>query len=475
MTKRAIYLIFSATAVISTVLLSYWLFHDPSRDLYMYTPGMDNPDSLDTRAAGETIVIGEHFAAYGQCQSSLKASWPQFRGNDRNNILLTSSPINLNWKTKEPQVIWSAETGEGHAAPAVFEGRVYLLDYDESLRADMLRCFRLDNGEELWRRWYNVPVKRNHGMSRTIPALNGKYVVSMGPRCHVMCTDRLNGDFYWGLDLEKQYDTEIPLWYTGQCPLLDDSIAVIAPGGTVLMTGIDCASGKSVWETPNPDQWKMSHSSIIPASFLGKKMYIYAAIGGICGVSAEGEDRGKLLWKLGDWSPSVIAPAPLPLNDNSLFVTGGYGAGGAIIRISRNGDDFSAALQAAWLPHEGLASEQQTPLLYRGYVYGILPKDAGANRNQLMRYQQGNLQEADWQSGKTLRFGLGPYMILNDHLLVLNDEGTLYLFRLSGKEPEELHHVKLFEGQDAWGPLAFADNYLLLRDSKKIYCIDLKP
>ena len=295
-------------------------------------------------------------------------------------------------------------------------------------------------------------------MSRTIPALNGKYVVSLGPRCHVMCTDRLNGDFYWGLDLEKQYGTEIPLWYTGQCPLLDDSIAVIAPGGTVLMTGIDCASGQSVWETPNPDQWKMSHSSIIPASFLGKKMYIYAAIGGICGVSAEGEDRGKLLWKLGDWSPSVIAPAPLPLNDNSLFVTGGYGAGGAIIRISRKGDNFSAALQAAWLPHEGLASEQQTPLLYRGYVYGILPKDAGANRNQLMRYQQGNLQEADWQSGKTLRFGLGPYMILNDHLLVLNDEGTLFLFRLSGKEPEELHHVKLFEGQDACGPLAFADN-----------------
>ena len=45
-----------------------------------------------------------------------------------------------------------------------------------------------------------------------------------------------------------------------QCPLIDRQTAVIAPGGRALMIGVDCATGEILWETPNPDGWKMSHS-----------------------------------------------------------------------------------------------------------------------------------------------------------------------------------------------------------------------
>ena len=53
-----------------------------------------------------------------------------------------------------------------------FQGKVYLLDYNEEERADVLHCWDNITGEELWRRWYKVPVKRNHGMSRTISSDN---------------------------------------------------------------------------------------------------------------------------------------------------------------------------------------------------------------------------------------------------------------------------------------------------------------
>ena len=59
-----------------------------------------------------------------------------------------------------------------------------------------------------------------------------------------------------------------------------------------LMIGVDCETGDVVWQTPNPKGWKMSHSSIIPMTLLGKKTYVYCAIGGVIGVSAEEEDRG---------------------------------------------------------------------------------------------------------------------------------------------------------------------------------------
>jgi len=62
----------------------------------------------------------------------------------------------------------------------------------------------------------------------------------------------------------KQYKTEVPLWFTGQCPMIDNNKAILAPGGTALMIAVDMATGKVLWETPNPSKLKMSHSSIIP-------------------------------------------------------------------------------------------------------------------------------------------------------------------------------------------------------------------
>ena len=55
------------------------------------------------------------------------------------------------------RILWSVnDLGEGYAGAAVANGRVYVLDYDEVREADSLRCFSLDDGKEIWRRWYGV-------------------------------------------------------------------------------------------------------------------------------------------------------------------------------------------------------------------------------------------------------------------------------------------------------------------------------
>ena len=310
-------------------------------------------------------------------------------------------------------------------------------------------------------------------MSRTIPAVTEKYVVTMGPRCHVMCTDRITGNFIWGIDLEKKYKTKTPLWYTGQCPLIVDDVAILAVGGSALMIGVDCKTGNVLWETPNKNDWKMSHSSILPVTILNKKMFVYSSIGGICGISAEKTDMGKILWEISEWAPSVIAPAPVYLGNNKIFVTGGYGAGGAILGLSEKNGTFKVKLESKFAPNEGLASEQQTPIVNNGFIYGILPKDAGANRNQFICYKTSDLKTPVWQSGKTNRYGLGPYIQINDKFLILNDEGTLSMIVASEKLFRQVNQKKIFDGNDAWGPLAFANGYLLLRDSKNIFCLNL--
>jgi len=217
----------------------------------------------------------------------------------------------------------------------------------------------------------------------------------------------------------------------------------------------------------------MSHSSILPVTILNKKMFVYSSIGGICGISAESTDMGKILWEISEWAPSVIAPAPVYLGNNKIFVTGGYGAGGAILGLSETNGTFKVKLESKFAPNEGLASEQQTPIVSNGFIYGILPKDAGANRNQFICYKTSDLKTPVWQSGKTNRYGLGPYIQINDKFLILNDEGTLSMIVASEKTFRQVNQKKIFEGNDAWGPLAFANGYLLLRDSKNIYCLNL--
>ncbi len=435
-------------------------------------PGQDNRP-LKT-VMSDSVIIGEKFKEYGTIKTTLTGKWPRFRGADIDNIDKEKIKLIDKFGSSGPKILWKVELGDGHAAPAIYNGRVYVLDYDERKKDDALRCFSLETGQELWRRWYAVNLKRNHGMSRTIPAVTDKYVVTIGPRCQVMCTDPINGNFLWGIDLAREFNTEVPLWYTGQCPLIDHDTAIIAPAGTSLMIGVDCKTGKVCWKTPNSGKWKMSHSSVIPMTFNGKKMYVYSAIGGVCGVSGSGRDKGRILWETDKFMASVIAPSPLVLDDGKILLTAGYGYGSMLIQLVPSGDRFSVKILKEYKPSSGLASEQQTPIFYRHHIFAILPKDAGAGRNQFVCVDENDVTKILWTSSKTDRYGLGPYLLADGKFFILNDDGTLSIAKANLSEFQYLDKAKLFDGQDAWGPMAMADGYLLLRDSKQMVCLDMR-
>ncbi len=464
----AIYLI-SSVALLTAI---WWLMRDPTSKFSESLPGLDKRGVGDTLS--ENVEIGKIFETTSSAYQEMSETWSHFRGNDYDNI--SKSPIRLKEKfgPAGPDIRWTIQLGEGHSGAAIYKGLVYVLDYSEKDKADLLRCLSLSEGKELWKRGYHVTIKRNHGMSRTIPAVNEKYIVTMGPRCQVMCLDRSTGDFRWGIDVAKEYMTEIPFWYTGQCPMIDNDVAVIATGGKTLMIGVSCETGKKVWETPNPEGWKMSHSSIIPFTFKNRRMYVYSAIGGLVGVAADGTDVGKVLWKAPAWNHSVVAPSPVCMPDGKIFMTAGYGAGAMMLQLKENGGNFVIEVLESYLPRFGLASEQQTPIFWEGHLFGILPKDAGSLRNQLVCVDPSDCKKMVWSSGQTARFGLGPYFIADKKMFILDDEGTLTMVRPGTVKYTQLDQVKVIkDGADAWAPLAIANGYLILRDSKTMVCINM--
>ncbi len=460
------------SSIIAAGLLIFWFLYNPVRDFEVSLPGLDNRPA--SSQSDENVNIGETFKEYKKLTSNLKGKWVNFRGSDYDNKVKDGVKLIDGWGNEAPKIMWKVDLGEGHAAPVIYNGKIYMLDYVENKKVDALRCFSLETGEELWRRSYKVHVKRNHGMSRTVPAIDSSHLITIGPKCHVMCTNPNTGELKWGIDMVKDYKTEIPFWYTGQCPLLENDTVVLAPGGTSLLIGVECSTGKVVWETPNTDDWKMSHASVIPMTFGGKKMYIYAAIGGIVGVSAEGQDKGKVLWKTTQFSPAVVAPSPLVLDNGKIYMTAGYGAGGILFQLVKNREGFSVKVLQKFKPKEGIASEQQTPIFHNGYIYVILPKDAGANRNRFVCCKQDDCKNILWTSSKSDRYGLGPYIMADNKFFILNDDGTLSIAKVDNKKFTLLDKKSIIDGHDAWGPLAIADGKLVMRDGKTMVCVDIK-
>jgi outer membrane protein assembly factor BamB len=419
--------------------------------------------ATQSRATVARVATGSGtFVRSGAAVANLPGMWPGFRGPNGDGVCPDPTPLARSWPATGPARLWTVALGEGYAAPAVRAGRVYVLDYDQAAQSDTLRCLSLADGGEVWRRSYPVIVKRNHGMSRTIPAVTDRYVVTMGPKCNVMCCDAITGDLKWRADLVADYDATVPEWYAGQCPLIDGNRCILAPGGSALMIAVDLATGKVAWRTPNPHNWLMTHSSIVPVTWQGRRMYVYCASGGVAGVSAK---DGAILWETPDWTiNTATVPSPVSVGDGRIFLTGGYGAGSMMLQLDDAGG--KVGIRTLWrIPSSVFGSEQQTPVLYKDYLYGV--RSGG---EMVCLDLQGKQR---WASGNLRRFALGPYAIADGTIYAMNDTGTLRMIEASPATYHELAEARVLEGPDAWGPLAFAWGRLLARDLTRMVCLDV--
>jgi outer membrane protein assembly factor BamB len=85
-----------------------------------------------------------------------------------------------------------------------------------------------------------------------------------------------------------------------------------------------------------------------------------------------------------------------------------------------------------------------------------------------------NIHAPIWTSSADERFGLGPYMIVGDMLFAFKEDGELFVYRVGASSMTLLRRQRVMEeGVDAWGPIAYADSYMIVRDSKTIMCLQI--
>ncbi|MCD6338351.1 MAG: PQQ-like beta-propeller repeat protein [Verrucomicrobia bacterium] len=453
-----------AVGLLGLAFLLTWLLWRPVPPLAMRVPGRDRP--VGEQAAATTVnpaAQGRVVRGPGE-PADLPGFWPCFRGPKRDGVYRPETELARAWPEGGPKVLWSIDVGEGYAGAVVAQGRVYVMDYDQKARADALRCLSLADGAEIWRFTYPIVIKRNHGMSRTVPAVAQGKVVAMGPKCHVICVDALTGELKWALDLARDYGTTVPPWYAGQCPLIEDGKLILAPAGPeVLLMAVDLETGKPLWKTPNPFGWKMTHSSITPVIFEGSRQYVYCASGGEAGVDAK---DGRLLWSTDQWKINIATvPSPVDLGEGRIFLTGGYNAGSMLLRLVRNGDAIEPKIVYRLKPRV-FGAVQHTPVFIDGMIYGIR-----ADGRLVCLSPEG---KPVWESERGVNFGLGPFLVAGDLIYAMNDRGLLVLFERKPDGRRELARAQVLHGHESWAPICPAAGRLIVRDLTKMACLDAR-
>ena len=110
-------------------------------------------------------------------------------------------------------------------------------------------------------------------------------------------------------------------------------------------------------------------------------------------------------------------------------------------------------------------SDQQTPVYFDGYIYGVRPDE------QLVCLDlDGRIR---WTSSPAHKFGMGPYTIINGLIYVMNDEGYLTAAKATPDAYTPLTAAKVLQGHESWGPMAFASGRLIVRDLTRMVCLDI--
>ncbi len=449
-------------AVFAVAALVFWWARQGEDAISERLPGADQPPGADGAAAVNPILAGKLIQGIAQ-PGNLPGLWPQFRGPNRDGISPETTPLARSWDAAGPRQLWAVDCGEGYAGAAVREGRVYLMDYDYDNKQNALRCLSLADGGEIWRYAYTMPVKRNHGMTRTVPAVSDKFVVAMDPKCHVLCLDAATGELRWGMNLVTEYGATVPPWYAGQCPLIDGKAVILAPGGhDAMLAAVELETGKTLWRAPNPHDWKMTHSSVMPMEFGGRRFYVYCGSGGVAGISAK---DGTLLWETAAWKISIATvPSPLVLDGGRIFLAGGYNAGSLLLQLQDQGGKLVP--QTVWkLAPEDFGATQHTPIFHEGHLFGTRP-----NGQFVCLGLDGKVL---WASPAGDPFGLGPFLFADGLFFVMNDSGKLSLVEDSATRFHLLAQAQVLQGRESWGPMALAGGRLLARDFTRLVCLEV--
>ena len=418
------------------------------------------------RGVGKRAVLIGVTAALSLAAGVLAADWPQFLGPQRDGVAHDAKGLARAWLEAGPKHLWETPVGPGYAGAAIFGDSVLLLDREDNAR-DVLRRIGLAGGKDVWRFPYDAPGRFDHNGGRSTPATDGNLIFAISPLGAIHAVRFADGSPVWQADLLKDWDAAQSQYGVATSPLLYGDWVIVMPWGKkAAVVALDKATGKPVWTTPNPKGVVQEYQSPVPMTLGGQEMILATGRQGyLIGVDAR---TGKQLWEYTGF-PKVgwhIA-SPLVVGDGRIFLTGGYGAGCVMLKVERQGDTYSVS---ELFKNMSMGSTCAQPLLWDGYLYGNSYDTGGGLRCVTLD------GKVVWDSKKNHgpTFDMGTAFIADGLIYAINGtNGDITMAEATPDGYKQLGRSPLLAPPEPWGPMAFEDGKLIVRDSHKMVCLDL--
>ncbi|UCF38823.1 MAG: PQQ-like beta-propeller repeat protein [Acidobacteriota bacterium] len=435
------------------------------------------------------------------------ADWPQYLGPSRN----STSPqtgIFRSWPENGPEILWTAAVGRGFGGPVIGNGKVYLLDRDDKV-GDTLRCLDLSSGQELWSFKYEAPGSVMFPGSRSVPAVDGSHVYSIGHNGDLYCIDINTQKPVWSANIWTDFGGKpnvaggrlfgpreagaFPIWGISQCPLIYGDLLVTASQAPEAgVVAYDKLTGEVKWKTPSLGYVGYVSPSIVKVD--GKDHIVMVTpstnpftrsssdenkLGRVVGIEPL---TGAILWEYDKWNCHISVPSAVDAGDNKVLVVGGYELGATMLKVEKQQDGTYGTTEL--FTTEEFGDQTKPPLLHNGYFYA----QYGTNNRRDGLVCMSMEGEIMWKTKRSPDFNKGS-MILADGLILATDGTTsLYLIEPDPSKFKPIASAELL-GQGGtgseddplasrvggrtqnWAPIALSDGKLLIRDQGQLKCI----
>ncbi len=388
------------------------------------------------------------------------ASWPQFRGPNRDDISIDKGLL-AEWPKDGPPVAWKAAgVGEGFSSVSVSGGRVFTMGNRDG--TSYVHALNQATGILLW----STKVGAAGGNLGCTPTVDGDRLYAIGQEGDLVCLSIVDGAVRWRKNFKKDFGGNCGGWNYTESPLVDGDKLVCTPGAaSSLLVALDKRTGSVIWKCPSPfGEATAGYSSMVIAEVGGNRHYVQLTAGGVVGVGAK---DGKLLWsydKLGNNTANI--PSPIVLKDR-VFCSAGYGKGAALLQLTANGSSVSAR---ELYFNRGLTNKHGGLVLIGDHVYGD-HDDSG--RPFCAEVNSGNVIWRKVERGPGR--GSATVTYADGHLYFRFDNGIMALVEASPRAYREISTFKIpNSGSASWAHPVVVGGRMYLREQDTLWCYNVK-
>lgn len=360
------------------------------------------------------------------------------------------------WPAEGPEVLWTYEQlGQGHSSVAVqngflytsgmIDGTGYLIKFD--LEGNLV--YKKPYGPEFTESWYGT---------RGTPVIAGDKVYLESGHGKLVCFNSTSGEILWSRELFSDFDGANITWGVNETPVVDGNIIYATPGGKKNnVVALDRHSGKLVWSSKGKGELS-AYCTPLLFEHNGRKILSTHTASHLLGLDAK---TGELLWSVrqpNEWS--VHANTPI-YHKGSLFYFSGYGQGGGLLELSKDG----SSVDPTWFRRK-LDSRMGGAVLVDGYLYS-----SGDNFREW--------RCTEWATGKEQyvsdSISKGAVIHADGMLYCYSERGELALVKANPEEFEVVSKTRVqFGSAQHWAHPMINDGVLYVRHGNALIAYRVK-